>query len=208
MINKKFRNNETFFLAITGLILLGIAFASNFLGTFIVPERWYYFAFVILAIPLAITLVIIFNKIGNKALFSILAFFIAFALIISPEANMDNHIFDPNSVFTTSLSESELTAIYTTETFWNSSIATDEYYGDLINDLGYENGLPRDDNIYYRDFTNQSSSLVLIRTQMMTEPIELSGSPYKVDYNVNDILLNERFSQIYDDGSVPGYLKT
>ena len=52
MINKKFRTNETFFLAITGLILLGIAFASNFLGAFIVPKRWYYFAFVILSIPL------------------------------------------------------------------------------------------------------------------------------------------------------------
>ena len=40
----------------------------------------------------------------------------------------------------------------------------------------------------------------------MTEPIELSGSPYKVNYNADDVLSNERFSQIYDDGSVSGYL--
>ena len=68
------------------------------------------------------------------------------------------------------------------------------------------NGLPIDDNIYYANFTNQSDSLVLIRNQMMTEPIELSGYPYKVNYNANGVLLNEGFSQIYDDGSVNGYL--
>ena len=207
MISKNFRNNETFFLAITGLILLAIAFISNFFGTFVVPERWYYFAFVILSIPLAITFVIIFNKINNKALFSFLAFFIAFTLFISPTANVDNHIFDPNSVFTTALSESELTAIYSTGTFWNSTISSDEYYGSVINDynLSYK-GLVMDDNIYYADFTNQSKSLVLIRTRMMTEPIELSGSPYKVDYNADEVLSNERYSQIYDTGSVKGFI--
>ena len=165
MINKKFRNNETFFLAITGLILLAIAFTSNFLGAFIVPERWYYFAFVILSIPLAITFVIISNKMGNNILFSILTFFIAFALIINPVANVDNHELDPNSVFTTALTESELTAINSTETFWNSTIATDQYYGFVINDLGYGNAFFMDDNIYYENFNNQSKTLVLIRNQ-------------------------------------------
>ena len=206
MINKKFRNNETFFLAITGLILLTIAFISNFLGTFIVPERWYYFAFVILSIPLAITFLIIFNKIKNKALFSILAFFIAFALITSPEANVDNHIFDPNSVFTTALSESELAAIYSSETFGVYTISTDDYYGDVMNSLGYRNAIFMDNNIYYGYFTNQSNNLIMIRSRMMTEPIKLSGSPYKVNYNADNVLLNESFSQIYDDGSVKDYL--
>ena len=84
-------------------------------------------------------------------------------------------MFNPNSVFTSALTESELTAINTTMSFWNSAIVSDDYYGSVINTFNYK-GVGISKNIYSSNFIYQSKNLVLIRTQMMTEPIDLSSA--------------------------------
>lgn len=211
MLSNENRTSKTFFWTIIGLFLLGICFLAIASGAFIVTERWIYFAFAILSIPLAISFFMIisinpkkhFNfKLSISVLFIIL---LTFFMVLSPEANKDNDQLFPNTLIKTSLKTSELTAVGTVTTFWPGYIGSDNYYSDsVIHNLGHKSS-SIDYQIYKKNIT-LNNTLILIRTRMYTENIDIYG-PYKIDYEIESLLEANRFILIYDSGSVEGFLK-
>lgn len=214
MISKHCRNSKRFYWSVIGFFLLGVSFLATATGSFIYTGRWSYFAYAILSIPLSIsflTIVSIHPKTFSRlktAIVLILIFCLTFFMVISPVANKDNNQLFPNTLIKTSVSTSEFDAIETLTPYSKGYIGSDAYFAyTVIRNLGYKS-TSIDSQIYNKNFTdnNTKNMLLLIRGRMFTENIDVYG-PFKLDYDINSMLNDQGFSEIYDSGTVYGYLK-
>ncbi len=210
MISKRYGNHNTFNFACVGLIPLFLGFFSYISGHSIIEQRWWYFAQMLLSIPLAlsITLMTCYTKkkyLSFELLF-FLVFFISILLIMSPPANIDNHVFSPNTSVTETLTASELQAVKTTSTIWEGTIKTDAYYAHSQSNK-YNNFKTFCNEIYQKNPDTLLDSFVLIRKAIIGKPFRLFSSILRLDYDPRILLDEYGFSQTYDCGSVGGYLK-
>lgn len=209
MMSKRYGNHNTFNFALIGLTPLFLGFSSLISSRSILEERWWFFAEILLSIPLALSVTLIISYVNEKYLSSGLLFFLvvfmSFFLIMSPPANIDNHIFSPNTSITQTLTASELQAVKTTSTIWGGAIKTDEYYaGSQKFKYNFESFC---DEIYQKNPNKLQNKLVLIRREIIGKPFKLFSSIIRLDYDPRTLLDEYIFSQIYDCGSVGGYLK-
>ncbi|MBE3089350.1 MAG: hypothetical protein IMZ41_03610 [Actinobacteria bacterium] len=217
MISKKYGNFNTFNIALVGLIPLTLGFFSQILGIYILPERWIYFSQVLLAIPIVITVILIYNNIKNKSIRSIvlliIIFFFSFILILSPTANVNNRFLSPNTGIRNGYTEAEMTS---TAFFVEKSV------GNLSSDFDFftnpSSSIPKnyfelksdriksiDESLLTGDFT-QIKSTIVIREEIVKEPFRLFGAIYKLNYDLKNSLEKQGFSLIYDCKSVFGYI--
>ncbi|WP_440946593.1 hypothetical protein ACSAZL_21575 [Methanosarcina sp. T3] len=216
MMSKRYGNHNTFNFAFIGLTPLFLGFFSLISGHTIVESRWWYFAQLLLSIPLALSLTLITSYVKQKylssGLFFFLVVFMSFFLIMNPFANTDNHMFSPNSSITHALTASELQAAKTTSIIWEGTIKTDEYYAGTqqyyastqqykynFENFSYE--------ISQKDPNKLQNKLVLIRKEVIGKLFKLFSYIVRLDYDPRILLDEHGFSQIYDCGSVGGYLK-
>jgi len=209
MISKAYGNHNTFSFSIVGLTPLFFGFFSIISGHGIMEDRWLYFAEIFLSIPLAVSVLIITNSFLKEFLKPFVLFFsvtfLSFLLIMSPVANIDNHLFSPNSSMTQSLEMSELQAVKTISTIWNGTIRADDYYaGSQSYDYKCETF---SNELYQKRIDKLQQDLVLVRMVIVGAPFKLFSTIAKWDYNIISLLNMSYFSKIYDCGTVEGYLK-
>jgi len=106
-------NSSTFTMAWVMITPLAIGFFSLITGHGVIEGRWWYLAQILLSVPLAIAIHLCGTWKSNKpvrvpALTCILVVVLSFLLIMSPTANIDNHIFSPNTTNTKAYTYSEL----------------------------------------------------------------------------------------------------
>lgn len=209
MISKRYGKCNTFCFTLFGLTPLFLIFFTLMTQHSILEQRWLYFTQLFLSIPFAVSLSLMVNFLKSNYLKSGLLFFIitsiSFLMIMSPLANVDNHVFSPNTSMTFSHTMSELQAAKTTSTIWNGTIKTDAYYSGTQH-YNYK-FKPFSDEIYHKNILSLQKSMVLIRESIIGKPLKLFSSMVILDYNPKDFLNNLHFSKMYNCGSVEGYLK-
>jgi len=196
-------------LACIGILPLFILVFSSIIGVLVIEHRWYYLAQILLSVPLGIAIFLLINKIKNFPLKIIgvysLIFLFAFLLIMSLEANSDNALFSPNMLVRFGSYESEL-QVRTILDNYSGVIKTDALYAARISYLGPYNIDSFDANLYSNNFSNLKGYFVLVRQAIITEPFVHYHNIYKLNYNLNNVLIWENFSQIYNSGTVHGYI--
>lgn len=217
MISLEYGNHSTFKIAVVGLTPLIVGFSSLIFGYFIIPERWWYFSQILLAIPIAIAFLLLCTRFLNKSLKPIfilfLTVFISFVMVMSPNANLDNHIFSPNTGVRSALTETEMTtaAFFVEKSIGNLSSDFDyftnpsssiliNYYG-----LNYDRIKSLDASLLKGEFFKNGNILV-IRNEIVKRPFRLFGQVYKLNYDPVKSLDIKGFSEIYDCTSVKGFL--
>ena len=139
---------------------------------------------------------------------SISVFILAFLLIMSLEANIDNRIFSPNIGIRFAFTDSELQAGNTISTIYNERLGTDSYYGILFRYQLYSKYISIDNSLDTGDFRILSDLMIIIREETMNHPLSRPRqSPLTIKYNPFLIIEEQNFSRIYNCGSVSGYLK-
>lgn len=208
MLSKK-GTSHTFIMAVVGITPLAIGFFSLITGHSVIEHRWWYFSQILLALPLAIAFFllseIIKSKYAKAFFLSIFTIFLAFFMIMSSIANLDNHNFSPNSRVRFALVESELQSIETTSELWNKTIGGDLYYADGAATLGY-NTTSICEQLYIKNFTKSDDVLLSIREEIITKPFWLFTTIYKLDYDPKQMLMEQKYSRVYDCRSVTVYL--
>jgi len=211
MISKQFRNSNRFATISGGIVILCLAFLSLIIETDIIVGRWLYLSSMLMAIPLSLSLLLINgifkNKIIKGFLICLSVFTLSFILIMSPTANLDNHLFSPNSGIRYAFTDSEFQAMDTISRIWNGKIGGDRY-----SRLPYKYQLNRefttiDDSLYAGDFIDLQGILILVREEIVNHPFQTSKGILKLKYNLHSTLENQNFSRIYNSGSSSGYLK-
>lgn len=217
MISRKYGNFSTLNIAVVGLTPLAIGFFSLIFGYFIIPERWWYFSQILLAIPTAIAFILLCSKIKNRSIKPIFLFFltifISFLMIMSPVANLDNHTFSPNTGIRLALTESEITtAAFFVEKSADTTISSDDDYftsqssSILLNyyNVNHSKIIPLENSLLTRKF-DDAGSIIVIREEIVNKPFRLSGQPFKLNYDPKQVLEEQDYSRIYDCTSVSGF---
>lgn len=210
MFYKDIINGKGFALAITGMIVLvftGVAFMSQ---RTVILGRWCHLAQILLAIPIGVLLVWLGGmkkKILNICLIGLLVFVLAFLMIVSPQENMDNRTFGPNTIVRSAFTQEELDALNEVSEEWDGKIAVDmsyyamrRFYWGQLYDMS--------PNLVSRNFSECEGMVVLVRDSIMEEPCKIDGyGIVHLDYDPGEALKEQGFLMVYKNGSVRGYAR-
>jgi hypothetical protein len=221
MISRRYGNMLTFNYVLAGLTPLAIGFFSYISGFYLLPERWWYYSMILLAIPLAVALILLANTLKTtrkKAAFLfIFITSLAFLLIMSSTANMDNNTFAKNTGVRMSLTQSEIdaAAYFANATTNTTTIGSDyDYFSNpsssiMVNyfHMNFSHVKSIDYHILHKNYTN-ATTIVVIRQTIITNVFRAYGSPYRITYNPRTLLEQQGYSRIYDSTTVTGYYNT
>lgn len=212
ILSKQFRNSNRFIIIIGGIVTLCLAFFTLITGKNIIVGRWYYFSQILLAIPLSLSILLLTgifkNRLTKGFLISFSIFILTFLLIISPAANVDNHIFSSNSGIRFAFTESELHAGNTISTIYNGIVGTDTYYTLLFKYQLDTKYVSIDNSLDTGDFRMSPEIMIVIREETMNHPLfRPSQTTLTINYNPFLKLEEQKYSRIYNCGPVSGYVQ-
>ena len=196
-------------MAWVGMAPRAIGFFSLISGKSVIEHRWWYFAQILLSIPLAVAIYIVGTWKSKRSLYLYGLVFgfvvlLSILMITSPTANFDNLSFSPNSNMRYSLTEAELRSITTIIEKWDGPIKTDAYFAGSQK-YQYPQVSAFCQQIYSEDYLSLEDHIILVRDAIVGKPFKFFSSTYKLDYDLNDKLETLRFSRIYDSNSVSDY---
>jgi len=202
-------SGSSFAMAWVGLAPLAIGFFSLISGHSVIEHRWWYFAQVLLSIPLAVAIYVVGTWKSKTPLYLysfVFGFVVTLSIltIMSPPANVDNSIFSPNSSIRQAPTESELALIATLISKWDGPIKSDEYFAGIQN-IQYPLVSSFSRQLHSNDFFDLNDHIITIREAIISKPFKLFSSQYKLDYDLNAKLDGQGFSRIYDSNSGSGY---
>jgi len=216
MISKK-GNLYTSSIAVSGVTTLAIGFFSLITGKEVLNIRWWYFSQILLALPVAIALFLLLNIIKKRGIKPVLlltlTILFSFIMIMNPSANIDNHLFSPNTGVRFAFTKSEMIAASFFAQNSVGIISSDFDYGTNPSssvfcnyyNVSYNRILSLDASLYNGAFVHDGS-IKIIRKEIVDEPFRLAGGLYRLHYDPNIILSSSGFNKIYDSSAVTAYL--
>jgi hypothetical protein len=213
MLSKKFGSKETFALVIGGLSILLISFITLPLGlTGFLAQRWWYYAYLVLAIPAAIGVFSICrcfsSKIIRTIVMSVLIFILAFFSFTSPEVNYDNRIYNKNTGDRYALTKSEISDFGAIADIWDGTVgvvSAPDYYFFSYNQ--HMNVKDISSNLFNQDFSGLNNVLVIIDNEILTDIPDVAGGLYRLNYDPRSALERDGFICIYQGADTSAYLK-
>lgn len=216
MVSKKGSNSNTFCFVVSGIIVLVIPFLTLMLGLTVLEQRWFALAQILCAIPLAISIIAIISmskrKIVQGIALTMISFIITFLMIMSPVANIDSPLLSSNTSIRYALTDGEITGASYIIDNSEGNISSDYFYLTSSNsifrsyynlDSSRVNAL--DNSIINKSFI-RDGTIIIIRSEIIHKPFVLWASPYKIDYDPNEVLNSEKFCSIYQNGDVKAYI--
>ena len=202
-------NSSSFAVAWVGMAPLAIGFFSLISGHSVIEQRWWYFAQILLGVPLAFAIYIVGTWKSKKPshLYSFVFGFVvllSILMIMSPAANVDNLSFSPNSKMRYSFTEGELESLKTVAEKWDGPVRTDIYFAGS-QAFQYPQLSSFCQNIYSEDYLSLRDDIVMVREAIVGRPFKIFSTIYKLDYDLNGKLERLGFSKIYDSNAVSGY---
>ncbi len=204
-----------------GVVLLLIGLVSLITGRGLVEQRWWYYALVVLTIPLGAALFIIWSLATRRArgrwsvtaLFAIFTGLLTMVSILSPVANIDNPVLSPHTSIPIAYTEGEITGASFFSTNANDTIGSDYAFSisasssPFLNYYHYHGKgiISLDSAIKQQAFTSNGTVLI-IRTNILEGPFNMERGPYMMTYDLERLLLSSDLSKIYTDGAVSGYI--
>jgi len=215
-------SSSSFAMACVGMFPLAVCFFSLISGQDVIQDRWWYFAQIFLSIPLAAAIYILGTWKSNRPFHFycfILGFVVAlsFLMIMSPPANVDNHIFSPVSGYTYAYTQSEMAAsdFFATNTI--SEISSDFNYctnpssSVFVHVYGIDPVRLKslDPSLVTGKF-DHDTSVKILRIKWLKEPVIMWGLklsvPPAIRHDLNAYVSNFGFSRIYENPAVSGYI--
>lgn len=202
----------SWFLAILGLLVLGLGFIPMILGASLLEHRWWLFAEVLLSIPLAVGLVMICGKAGRFGVLVMVVVvgLLSFLNLVGLPANMDNDSFSRNQLVRYGFTEAELEALGELSGQYQM-VGVDELYTLACHTPGLvEDSYGRVWNITPRlldgTVADCDVDVVLIRREVVDRPIGAGyGAIYRLSYDPNRVLVEAGWQLVYDSGAVRGF---
>lgn len=212
MVGRRFGNNYSFVIAVSGVLVLVLGYVPLITGLTIITERWHYFAQIALAIPFGVAMVLISqqllkNGLVKASLMMFLPFLLSALMVLSPQVNMDNRTFTPNMTFRSAFTESEMQAISTISTVWAGKLGMDWYYSELSYQPQLDFKYTTLDMALYSGNFSDCQDLVMLREQIVKYPFEVGGGAIKLNYDPHQALEEQGFSRVYTSASVSGFIK-
>jgi len=213
LISRRGISKNSFVICLSILIPLAFGFFPNYFNQGLM-HRWWYFSQILLAIPLGVFFLLIYeilkDKIGKVILPAALIAGLAFLMVMNPVANLDSPAFAQERAVRYAFTESEVQAFDTASTLYAGKIGIDRYGARPLQlTLAPNKEISRiDEALVSRDYGGCQNMLVLIREEVVYHPSNYFGDIYKLPYDPRQALEKQGFSKVYDCGSVSGFIST
>jgi hypothetical protein len=199
----------TFSMALMGTAPLAIGFFALITGLSVINQRWFFFAQILLSIPLAIAIYAVGTwRIKEPTPFFCFIFvFVAvlcFIMIMSGMANIDNTAFTSNTRWRAAVTEAEQGAITTLTHKWDGPLKTDQYFADTQK-YRYPQVSSFSEILNDDAFHSLNNHIVLVRDEIVSNPFKVYSGLYRLDYDLNERLDDLGFSRIFDSSSGSAY---
>jgi hypothetical protein len=212
MISPACRNSYKFALVLGGFALLAIAALSLPLErTGFLTGRWFIYTQLIMAIPFAVGLISVSrlfrNRLASGGLLLTMTLIMSFLMTTNSTTNFDNPIYAKDLTTRNALTTSEQQGMNTITDIWEGEIEAeypDIYYLVWNRDAYVESMAPC---LLSEDYTDCQEALLVVREEMLENPIQSGEGILKLDYDLPTTLEEQGFSRIYDCGSVSAFLK-
>ncbi|MFC1897619.1 hypothetical protein ACFLX8_03530 [Chloroflexota bacterium] len=209
VMNKKFGNRYSFTIALVAISPVVLTTMLDLIGGSIISTRWWYLS-QILSVPLLaigfLLLCSIFKRNLTKGLLlAVLTFILSGLMILGPSGNTDNRTFTPDTKVRYGFTESELQAESTLSTLWDKDIVADWQYCRLGIRPQPTRMEPIGETLATQDFTHLRDKLIIIREEITQYPFNNSESYWVVNYDPYQVLSEQKFSCIYNNGSVSAF---
>lgn len=212
MISPACRNSHKFVLVLCGFVLLAIAALSLPLErTGFLTGRWFIYTQLIMAIPFAVGLISVSrlfrNRLASGGLLLTMILITSFLMTTNSTTNFDNPIYAKNLTTRNALTTSEQQGMNTITDIWEGAIGAvypEIYYFRWNRDVNAEAMAPC---LLSEDFTDCQEALLVVREEILENPIQSGKGTLKLDYDLPTTLEEQGFSRIYDCGSVSAFLQ-
>lgn len=200
-------------LAICGLIILVIGFLP-FASAMGMMHRWWYYAQLILAPFVAMTVLTWVLPIKVPSLKAAFTFSITVALvalsIFNPVANTDNPYMAEDLSHRSALTHVELYGAIALTNMAESRITTDQYYRMAIAYNPYTNsdGIVAIDfsrGLISNNYSNPNYGLIVIRDEVANNSFLCYGQFYKLDYDPHISAVDQGLNRVYDAQYIYAY---
>ncbi len=211
MTSKKFGKPTTSMLAVAGLIMLALPYGSLVSRIHIVNDRWWQIAEIMLSLPLACSFLMVFSNLKRRRTRVLLCsaiLMLSILMSMSTTANIDNSVLSPDTNVRAALTESELRGGAESMNLFKVPIGSDLFYASALIETE-STVVSIDSQLLAGTFLDSGHNLVLIREEIIQAPFYMYQSlPWTLNYDPRVVLDSEGFSQVFDCGSVTGYLMT
>jgi hypothetical protein len=211
-------NSSMFLIAAIGVTPLAVTFLSFISATTVIGSRWWYLAQIFLSIPLAVAIYLVATWKSRESLF-LYSFVFGFVVILSifmimsPPANVDNHILSPVTGSTYAYTQSEMVAGEFFAANAMGMLSSDTNYctnpssSVFAHVYGIDRGrlLSLDDSLVSGKF-DHDGSVKILRSKWLREPLKRGGLSLPVRPDLDDYLSNLGFNSIYESSTISGYI--
>jgi len=207
MISNRYSTQLSFTFSLVSITPLVIGYSTLLVGFFSIQHRWWYFAQILLSLPLAISCLIIININTKKIMplfLSIGLTFMSLLLIMSPSASVDVNTFFPHNTMTFAPTSSELKALETVSSFWNDTIKTDSFFA-ITQERSYHTQSFDRALFIEKNGTLLQEDFILVRNSIIGRPSMVLESLIIPDFDIIELFYSSRYSAIYTSGSTIGY---
>lgn len=201
------RERNGFAFATVGFVLLALGFFPLVTGLSFIEHRWWYFAQILLCVPLAVSLLLVESLRRTRTRAGMLVFaagisLLAFAMILSPAANNDTHVFAGNSAVRTGFTASEMRAIDAVDAVRTGPIWSDRYV-QVVNYVSFDPGfvLPGDDMFIEGVYRSHGAETVLTREYIRDHPFFCYDGMFRLEHDPETTLDTEGYDSVYSLGS-------
>jgi hypothetical protein len=187
------------------LSVLTIGFAPPLFGKSLLESRWWYFAEVLLAIPLAAALISLSRNKISMTVITIIFCLIVFLSTIGLPSNITCRVISPNLIVRYALTAQELEGLDFADELKDSVVGIDPIYMNaLTNNESFQGtAVSISSCLLTRDFSNPKVDALLLRDAVYTEPFGFgNGTIYQLSYNIIEEAQNQGFVEIRHNDAI------
>lgn len=204
--NKKQINRWLWVILSIGILSLG--FFPPLFGKSLIEHRWWYFAEVLLSVPLAVALLSIAKGKLKVVMITLLVAGIAFLSTIGLPSNNTNRDFSPNLIVRYAFTEKEMQVLDQVNMLDGSKvkyIGADPLYQFMMsNNTKYTGKIDiLTDNLISGDFTTVRANIIILRDSIYKEPFGFGGGTiYRLNPWIIDRAKSQGYTEIWSNGEV------
>jgi hypothetical protein len=198
--------------SLAGITPLAIGFSALVSGFAVLYERWWYFSEILLALPLGVAMVGMYIALSARPgrylawpAIGLLAVMLTFVLIMNPAAEIDNHLFSPNTQATFALTASEMEGTLRLVNGTDRLVRSDGFLAHSFGNIG-QYIEPFDSEIFERNVSRLRSDLVIVRGRILDEPFKIYSTLFRPNYSIARELESTGFSRVYQNGGTEGFV--
>ncbi len=195
-----------------GVGILSVGFFPPLFGKSLLEYRWWYFAEVLLSVPLAIALLTMVKGKISMIVTVLVVSSIAFLSTIGLPSNLTNRELSPSLIVRYAFTDTELEGLDQIRLIDGEDtpyIGADPLYRNLIMSNTYYTGIvdSLEKSLVSGDFTEVRADTIVLRNALCEEPFGFgSGTIYQLDSGIIDAARSQGYTEVWDNGEV--YLLT